>query len=54
MVSDTIKYRLENNVRRNDFLQLLLDASIQEQTNNNKTNTNDKNKKPEEGNAFVL
>ncbi|KAL7645340.1 UNVERIFIED_CONTAM: hypothetical protein RMT77_003726 [Armadillidium vulgare] len=35
VVSDTIKYRLKNGVRRSDFLQLLLDASIQEHTNNN-------------------
>ena len=31
-----MKYRQENNLRRNDFLQLLLDAQLQEQTNNNK------------------
>ncbi|XP_042238139.1 cytochrome P450 6B7-like isoform X2 [Homarus americanus] len=36
VVSDTMKYRLQNNLRRNDFLQLLLDARLQEQTNNNK------------------
>ena len=40
VVSDTMKYRLENNLRRNDFLQLLLDASLQEQTNNNKSSEN--------------
>lgn len=38
VVSDTIRYRLENNLRRSDFLQLLLDARLQEQTNNNKGN----------------
>ncbi|XP_042869793.1 probable cytochrome P450 6a14 [Penaeus japonicus] len=38
VVSDTIHYRLENNLRRSDFLQLLLDARLQEQTNNNKGN----------------
>lgn len=37
VVSDTMKYRRENNLRRSDFLQLLLDAQLQEQTNNNKS-----------------
>ncbi|XP_045626009.1 probable cytochrome P450 6a13 [Procambarus clarkii] len=36
VVSDTMKYRLENQLRRSDFLQLLLDARLQEHTNNNK------------------
>uniref|UniRef100_A0A2P2I7R7 Cytochrome P450 6k1-like n=1 Tax=Hirondellea gigas TaxID=1518452 RepID=A0A2P2I7R7_9CRUS len=36
VVSDTMRYRLQHNLRRNDFLQLLLDASLQEKTNNNK------------------
>lgn len=31
-----MKYRLEHQLRRNDFLQLLLDASVQEKNNNNK------------------
>ncbi|XP_068241539.1 cytochrome P450 3A24-like [Palaemon carinicauda] len=48
VVADTMKYRLENNLRRNDFLQLLLDASLQEQTNNNKAieNSTISSKKP--------
>ncbi|KAK8737061.1 hypothetical protein OTU49_004781 [Cherax quadricarinatus] len=33
VVSDTMKYRLENDLRRNDFLQLLLDARVQEHSN---------------------
>ncbi|XP_071514189.1 cytochrome P450 3A24-like isoform X1 [Panulirus ornatus] len=37
VVSDTIRYRLENNLRRSDFLQLLLDARLQELTDNNKS-----------------
>ncbi|XP_063852736.1 cytochrome P450 9e2-like [Scylla paramamosain] len=37
VVRDTMKYRQENNLRRSDFLQLLLDAQLQEQTNNNKS-----------------
>ncbi|XP_050694168.1 cytochrome P450 6B7-like [Eriocheir sinensis] len=37
VVTDTMKYRQENNLRRSDFLQLLLDAQLQEQTNNNKS-----------------
>ncbi|KAF2367624.1 Cytochrome P450 [Trinorchestia longiramus] len=43
VVSDTINYRLKHQLRRNDFLQLLLDASLQEKTNNNDKN-NTKNK----------
>ena len=35
VVSDTIEYRLKHELRRSDFLQLLLDASLQEKTNNN-------------------
>lgn len=37
VVSDTMRYRIENKLRRSDFLQLLLDAQQQEATNNNKT-----------------
>ncbi|CAL4207081.1 unnamed protein product, partial [Meganyctiphanes norvegica] len=33
VVTDTMKYRLENGLRRSDFLQLLLDAFIQQQQN---------------------
>ena len=31
-----MKYRIDNAIRRNDFLQLLIDASIQEQEKYNK------------------
>ncbi|KAK3862998.1 hypothetical protein Pcinc_031182 [Petrolisthes cinctipes] len=37
VVADTMRYRIENKLRRSDFLQLLLDAQQQEATNNNKT-----------------
>ncbi|MPC91603.1 hypothetical protein E2C01_086649 [Portunus trituberculatus] len=37
VVRDTMQYRQENNLRRSDFLQLLLDAQLQELTNNNKS-----------------
>ncbi|KAA0202627.1 Cytochrome P450 [Hyalella azteca] len=43
VVSDTMNYRLQHQLRRNDFLQLLLDARLQEKTNNNEKN-NSKNK----------
>jgi hypothetical protein len=33
-----MNYRLEHQLRRNDFLQLLLDARLQEKTNNNEKN----------------
>lgn len=39
VVSDTMKYRMEHKLRRNDFLQLLLDASLHEKTNNNRLNS---------------
>ena len=39
VVSDTMEYRQKHQLRRSDFLQILLDASLQEKNNNNKNNS---------------
>ncbi|XP_076029219.1 putative cytochrome P450 6a13 [Oratosquilla oratoria] len=57
VVSETIQFRMEKGIRRNDFLQLLLDARMQEYVNNNKPGKEDKstfNSSPKKFSGEVL